>query len=116
VSVRSVAPAADASTHRVELRADLASAPGLRSGLFARLAIPRPDATARLTVPSRAIVERGGLVGVFVVAGDSARLRWVAVGETRQDATELRAGADAGERVVLDPSGLVDGAPIEVMP
>jgi RND family efflux transporter MFP subunit len=116
VTVRAIGPAADASTHRVELHADVASAPGLRSGLFARLAIPRLDAAARLTVPSDAIVERGGLTGVFVVGGDKVRLRWVAVGEARQGVTELRAGADVGERIVIDPTGLVDGARVEVVP
>lgn len=110
--VRSISPAADPATHRVEVRADLALAPGLRSGLFARLLVPRQGAPA-LTVPSSAIVHRGGLTGIFVVSEGRARLRWVAAGATRDGATELRAGADAGERVVLDPAGLVDGAPVE---
>jgi RND family efflux transporter MFP subunit len=114
--VRSISPAADPATHRVELRADLAPAPGLRSGLFARVAIPRPDSAARLTVPAGAIVLRGGLSGIFVVSDGSARLRWVAAGESRDGATELRAGAEAGERLVLDPSGLVDGVRVEAAP
>jgi RND family efflux transporter MFP subunit len=115
VTVRSISPAADPATHRVDVRADLAPGPGLRSGLFARLLVPRPG-DAVLTVPSAAIVQRGGLTGVFVVSEDRARLRWVAVGESRAGATELRAGAAAGERVVLDPAGLVDGARVEAAP
>lgn len=41
-----------------------------------------------------------------------ARLRWVAVGERSGGTVEIRAGIEAGERVILDPAGLVEGAPI----
>jgi RND family efflux transporter MFP subunit len=116
VTVRAIAPAADPATHRVEVRADIAAGAHLRSGAFARLRIPQTDTPSRLTVPSAAIVQRGGLSGIFVVADDRARLRWVAVGETRDGATELRAGADSGERVVVDPAGLADGARVEARP
>ena len=40
-----------------------------------------------------------------------ARLRWVAAGARDGDRVEIRAGVEAGERVVLDPAGLADGAP-----
>jgi RND family efflux transporter MFP subunit len=115
-TVRSISPAADPTTHRVDVRADLAPRTGLRSGLFARLLFARQGAPSRLTVPSAAIVARGGLSGIFVVAEGRAWLRWVAVGESRDGATEVRAGADAGERVALDPEGLVDGALVEAAP
>jgi RND family efflux transporter MFP subunit len=111
--VRAISPAADPTTHRVEVRADLPSTSGLRSGLFARLQIPRPGMPPRLTVPSSAVVERGGLSGVFVVSEGRARLRWVGIGESRDGATELRAGAEAGERVVLEPAGLADGQRVD---
>jgi hypothetical protein len=62
-------------------------------------------------VPASAVFSRGGLTGVFVVKDGTARLRWVAVGETSAGLTEIRAGLDAGERVALDPAGLHDGAP-----
>jgi hypothetical protein len=49
------------------------------------------------------------LTGTFVVAEGTARLRWVAVGSTTEERTELRAGVEAGERVALRPADLVDG-------
>ncbi|HEY7410906.1 MAG TPA: efflux RND transporter periplasmic adaptor subunit [Vicinamibacteria bacterium] len=113
--VRSVSPAADPATHRVEVRADLEAAPGLRSGLFVRLLVPDPGGPPRLTVPSSAVLERGGLSGVFVVDGDRARLRWVAVGEAEGDALEVRAGLEPGATVVLEPAELADGQRIEVV-
>lgn len=110
--VRSVSPAGDPTTHRFEVRADLPRAGGLRSGLFARLALASPTAGARLTVPAAAVFERGGLSGVFVVHDGKARLRWIATGATAEGRTEVRAGLEAGERVALDPAGLEDGTPV----
>jgi RND family efflux transporter MFP subunit len=108
----SVSPAGDPATHRVEVKADLPSAPGLRSGLFARFLLPSSSETARLWVPSSAVFERGGLSGVFVARDGHAWLRWVAVGAATDGVTEVRAGIEAGELIVADPAGLVDGAAI----
>jgi RND family efflux transporter MFP subunit len=115
-TVRSLSPAADPATHRVELRADLAEAGGIRSGLFARLLIPAVDPEPRITVPASAVVQRGGLSGVFVVSEGRARLRWVALGAASGESVEVRAGLAAGELVVLEPSGLADGDRTEGVP
>ena len=108
-TVRAVSAAGDSATHRFEVRADLPAAPGLRSGLFARLLVPTAEAAPRLTVPASAVFARGGLSGVFVVAGREARLRWVAAGATAGGLTEVRAGLEPGERVAMDPAALADG-------
>jgi len=117
--VRAVSEAGDPATHRVLVRADLPTADGLRSGLFARLHLPgsaSPSDRSRLTVPASALVRRGGLTGVFVVSEGRARLRWIAGGEAGGPAgagggrpVEVRAGLERGERVVRDPAGLTDG-------
>lgn len=116
-TVRVVAPSGDPATHRFEVRAELPATPGLAAGLFARLRIPAAPAaaaTAVLAVPTTALFSRGGLTGVFVVADGHARLRWVAAGAAHGELTEVRAGLRAGETVVRDPAGLVDGAPVVV--
>jgi hypothetical protein len=110
-TVRSLSAAGDPLTHRFELKADLEPAERLRSGLFARLALPAAQEDARLAVPAASVFSRGGLTGVFVLDEGRARLRWVAAGATTGASTEVRAGLQAGERVILDPSGLEDGAP-----
>ena len=112
-TVTAVAPAGDPTTHRFEVKADLPASSGLRAGLFARLLIPAVAADPRLTVPADALFERGGLVGVFVVSGGRARLRWVAAGARDGNTAEIRAGLEAGERVVLAPAGLEDGTPVK---
>jgi len=111
-TLSAVAPAGDPTTHRVEVKATVPSAQGLRAGLFARLLVPAPEGEARLRVPASAVFARGGLNGLFVADDGTARLRWVALGARTGDAVEIRAGLEAGERVVLDPTGLVEGAPI----
>jgi len=109
-TVIAVAPSGDPTTSRFEVKADLPAASGLRAGLFARLLIPGVAADPRITVPGAALFERGGLTGLFVVSEGKARLRWVAAGARDGDTVEIRAGVEPGERVVLDPTGLVDGA------
>ena len=61
-----------------------------------------------------ALFERGGLTGVFVVTDGKARLRWIAAGERDGNLIEVRAGLEAGERVVLNPAELTDGVAVRV--
>lgn len=111
-TITTIAPAGDLTTHRIEVKASVPSASGLRAGTFARLLVPAPAGEARLRVPQSAVFPRGGLDGLFVADDGTARLRWVALGERFGDGVEVRAGLEAGERVILDPAGLVEGAPI----
>jgi RND family efflux transporter MFP subunit len=112
-TVSAVAPSGDPTTHRFEVKADLPRASGLRAGLFARLLVPGAAAEARISVPASALIERGGLSGLFVVREDRARLRWVAVGARDGGTVEIRAGVEPGERVVVEPAGLTEGAPVK---
>ncbi len=114
-TVSAIAPAGDPTTHRFELKADLPAAPGLRSGLFARLLVPGVGSDPRISVPAEALFHRGGLTGVYVVDGGRARLRWVAAGAREGGSVEIRAGLEPAERVVLRPADLVDGNPVRVV-
>ncbi len=111
-AIHDLASSADPSTHRFTLRADIASAPEVRAGLFARILVPSPDGETRVLVPSGAILRRGGLTGVYVIRDGHAWLRWIAPGDAFGDSIEVRAGLDAKERVALEPSRLHDGAPV----
>ena len=118
--VTALTPGGDPVSHRRGLRARVQGAPGeLRSGAFARLELPGTSG-ARLPRPSwlprSALVERGDLTGVFVVADGRAALRWISPGEPGGDGVEVRAGLRSGERVVDAPGALRDGDPVEVVP
>lgn len=95
--------------------------PAVISGMTATVLVPTddPDAGAltRLLVPLGALVRRGQMVGVFLVDGTTARLRWVRAGLEEGDAVEILAGLKAGDRVVVGAGdSLTDGQRISVGP
>ena len=73
------------------------------SGMFALALLPEAPRTA-LLVPSSALVRRGQLEGVYVVAEGRAQLRWLRLGARRGDEVEVLSGLDEGDRVVVAPS------------
>lgn len=89
------------------------------SGMTATVLVPADDADAglgtRVLVPRDALVRRGQMVGVFVVDGTTARLRWVRLGLEDGDAVEVLSGLRGGERVVVGTGDrLTDGRRIVV--
>jgi RND family efflux transporter MFP subunit len=113
-TVYSIAPAADDSTHRVDVLLNLDADPGLKPGLFARVELPVAKAgeAGPLSIPTNAVLRRGGLTGVFAVKDGRAFLRWIALGRDLGQRVEVRAGLVEGESVVLSPGGLMDGAAV----
>jgi RND family efflux transporter MFP subunit len=115
--VTALAAGGDPLAHRRTVRARVQQGGGaLRSGTFARLALPAGAGAPGVWVPRTALVERGDLTGVFVAAGAQAQLRWVALGEGAGDRVPVRAGLAAGEAVIDGPGALRDGQRIEVEP
>lgn len=117
--VSALAAGGDPVTHRRTLRARVLDAgDALRSGAFARIALPARAAAPAggVWVPRSALVERGDLTGVFVATAGQAQLRWLALGEEAGDRVPVRAGLSAGEAVIDAPGALRDGQRIEVTP
>jgi hypothetical protein len=74
----------------------------------------KPRATLRINIPRAALVERGGIPGVFVLneAGE-ARFRLVRPGRTSGTQTEILSGLHGNETLVLgDLAAVHDGTPI----
>jgi len=90
---------------RVRSARAAAAAAALPPGTFARVWLPtQGGASARLYVPASAIVRRAEMTGVYVIdTGGNAVLRQVRLGRVLNDAIEVLAGVNAGERVALDP-------------
>ena len=81
-------------------------------GTFARVTFPGEPRTV-LLIPADAVVRRGQVTSVFVVADGIARLRLVHTGELLEDAIEILAGLAAGDVVVRTPAAtLTDGHPV----
>jgi RND family efflux transporter MFP subunit len=99
-----VLPAADARLLSTQIRADLpaGAVPGLAPGAAAKILVPIGRAT-RLVIPDAALIRRGELTAVNVIAADGRpQLRQVRLGRTVNDAdVEILAGLSEGEQVQL---------------
>jgi hypothetical protein len=73
-----------------------------------------PGTTLRIKIPRAALVERGGIPGVFVLNGaGEARFRLVRPGRTGEAQVEILSGLHGNETLVLgDLSAVHDGTPI----
>lgn len=96
-------PTADPVTNTFTVRLDLPDGQfGLYPGMFVKAAFAIGDAE-RLLVPAAAVFHRSEVTGVYVVRGNSVRLRQVRTGQTFGDQVEILSGLNAGEQVALDP-------------
>lgn len=115
-TVTEIAPAADPASRTFLVKLDLPPTPGLRAGSFARVAVPIGEFDG-LSVPAEAVIQRGQLEYIFVVAEGRAQLRLVKTGKRYGAEIELLAGASAGERMVISGSAqLREGQPLQIEP
>lgn len=113
-TVSEIAPAADPSSRTFLVKLDLPSTPGLRAGQFGRVAMPVGTAET-LQVPASAVVRRGQMELVSVVADGRARLRLIKTGKRIGPDVEVVSGLSSGEQIVSDGPGVVmDGQPVTV--
>jgi RND family efflux transporter MFP subunit len=99
-----VFPYADPETHSVSVRLELPEAEaGLYPGVTVRVAFATGHAQ-RLAVPASALVQRGEMVGVYVLDGDEVALRQLRTGAREGDDVEVLAGLADGERIAQDPA------------
>ena len=106
-----IVPSGDPATRTFTVEMVLDNTDGeINAGMFARAAFDTGNRSAVL-IPLTAVVERGQLVGVFVVEGDRATLRWIKLGASIDDRVEVLSGLQPGDRYLSDPGPDVhDGA------
>jgi multidrug efflux pump subunit AcrA (membrane-fusion protein) len=108
--VSEVMPSADAASRSYTVKIDLPADARLRTGLYglARFPIAQKEA---ITVPQTAIVTRGQLIGVFVVAPDgAAQFRIVTTGIESEGMVEILSGLSEGDEIVTsDTASMTDG-------
>ncbi len=98
-------PYADPQTNSFRVRVRLNDAmKGIFPGMFVKVAFT-VDQSERLLVPESAIAYRSELTGIYVI-GDQGHLslRQVRLGRRSDAMVEILAGAEAGQRVALDPA------------
>ena len=102
--VNEIVPAADPASRTFLVRAALPSGRHLRPGMFARATFTA-GREAVLTVPRGAVEQVGQLETVRVYAEGRIRTRMVSLGRRFGDRTEVLAGLQPGDRVILDRAG-----------
>lgn len=112
--ITSVVPAADPATKTFPVKAEI-SAPGLKSGLSAKILIPSGRKTI-LAVPEKAVVTRGQLTGLYVVDDKGVvAYRLVRTGKKYPSGIEIVSGVKPGERIIFSGvENAVDGGIVSV--
>ncbi len=112
-TVAEITPSADAASRTSTVKIDLPPDDRLRTGLYglARFPIAQKEA---ITVPQSAIVTRGQLTGVFVVAPNgTAQFRIVTKGTESEGMVEILSGLSAGDDIVTsDVGSITDGTQV----
>lgn len=88
---------------------------GLKSGMFGRGAINLGTTVNGITVPKKAVIERGALTIVWALGKESiARMRIVKVGRLAGERVEILSGLSEGDRlVVTGVEKVTEGARVE---
>ncbi len=106
-------PAGDSVTRRFLVKIAFSDQAGLLSGMFGRAKL-RTGEDRSPVVPPAAMVERGGLRGIFEIDdANIARFRWLRTGRETSGWVEVQAGLSGGERIAASGlDGLRDGMPV----
>jgi RND family efflux transporter MFP subunit len=97
------------------VEADVRNNGTLRPGSFAHAEIVTNDAKMAVTVPNNAIVTFAGIEKVILVQNGKALERPITTGRRGTDFTEIVAGVNVGEKVIVDPGNLQSGQAVEVV-
>ena len=106
-----VAPAMDANTRRLAVRAEVNNAEGLlKPEMFATFAIVTGESSSSPAVPEGAIVYEGDSARVWVQQGDTLAARPIRVGRKSAGMVEVLAGLKPGDRLVTSGALFIDRA------
>ncbi|HXQ69803.1 MAG TPA: efflux RND transporter periplasmic adaptor subunit [Pyrinomonadaceae bacterium] len=97
------------------VEADVRNNGTLRPGSFAHAEIVTNDAKMAVTVPNNAIVTFAGIEKVILVQNGKALERPITTGRRGAEFTEIVAGVNVGDKVIVDPGNLQSGQAVEVV-
>ncbi|HKP72267.1 MAG TPA: efflux RND transporter periplasmic adaptor subunit [Pyrinomonadaceae bacterium] len=97
------------------VEAEVGNNGSLRPGSFARADIVTNDASVAVTVPTNAVVTFAGIEKVIVVENGKAKEKTITTGRRVAEWTEVLAGVNVGDSVVLDPGNLQSGQAVNVV-
>ena len=97
------------------VEADVRNNGKLRPGSFAHAEIVTNDSKMAVTVPNNAIVTFAGIEKVLVVQNGKALEKPITTGRRNGEFTEIVAGVNVGEKVILEPGNLQTGQDVHVV-
>ncbi len=113
--IKRLSPVITQQNRMLMVEADVQNNGSLRPGSFAKAEIVTNDAKMAVTVPNNAIVTFAGIEKVIVVQNGKALEKPVTTGRRNGDWTEIVAGVNVGDQVVVDPGNLQSGMAVEVV-
>ncbi len=113
--IRRLSPVITQQNRMLMVEADVQNDGSLRPGSFAKAEIVTNDAKMAVTVPNNAIVTFAGIEKVIVVQNGKALEKPITTGRKSGDWTEILAGVNVGDQVIVDPGNLQSGMAVEVV-
>jgi RND family efflux transporter MFP subunit len=113
--IKRLSPVITEQNRMLMVEADVQNDGSLRPGSFAKAEIVTNDAKMAVTVPNNAIVTFAGIEKVIVVQNGKALEKPITTGRRSGEWTEIIAGVNVGDQVVVDPGNLQSGMAVEVV-
>lgn len=113
--IRRLSPVIAEQNRMLVVEADVRNDGRLRPGSFAAAEIVTNESKMAITVPNNAIVTFAGIEKVIVVQNGKALEKPITTGRRNGEWTEIVAGINLGEKVVIDPGNLQSGQAVEVV-
>lgn len=99
--VARVAPILDPATRTAQVEIEVPNQTfRLKPGMYARATFTVEKHEKTLTVPTLAIVDVSGKIGVFIADGETAKFHGVTTGIEHQDVTEVLVGLQEGQKII----------------
>jgi RND family efflux transporter MFP subunit len=113
--IKRLSPVIAEQNRMLMVEADVRNDGKLRPGSFARAEIVTNDAKMAVTVPSNAIVTFAGIEKVILVQNGKAVEKPITTGRRNSEWTEIVAGLNVGDQVIVDPGNLQSGQAVQVV-
>jgi len=99
--VARVAPILDPASRTAQVEIEIPNSTyRLKPGMYARAKFTVEKHEHVLVVPTLAVVDVQGKIGVFLQNGDTANFHPVTIGIEHQDVTEIVSGLDEGQKII----------------
>lgn len=113
--IKRLSPVITQQNRMLMVEADVPNDGSLRPGAFAKAEIVTNDSKMAVTVPNNAIVTFAGIEKVIVVQNGKALEKPITTGRRSGEWTEILAGVNVGDQVIVDPGNLQSGMAVEVV-